>query len=215
MKSLRVRIRYTQETIHPMHQFVCQSPDVDREVVLQGHAPDGSGTLLLYVEGDRAAYEARMESLPFIEPFDVTDGDDGFFVYARETMQDRERQFVDAFDRETVIVVPPVEFRPDMTVRLTVVGPPEELQTALDELPEGVDVTVLRVGEYGGAVGGSLTDRQREALGAAWETGYYEVPREGDLDAIAEELDCASSTASDLLRRAERQLVGEALDRNA
>jgi predicted DNA binding protein len=57
-----------------------------------------------------------------------------------------------------------------------------------------------------------VSERQREALAAAWDAGYYAVPREGDIEAVAAELDCATSTASDLLRRAERQIVAASLD---
>ncbi|MFB6162304.1 MAG: helix-turn-helix domain-containing protein [Halococcoides sp.] len=50
-----------------------------------------------------------------------------------------------------------------------------------------------------------------ELLRAALEAGYFEVPRETSLAALAEEFDCAESTLSERLRRATRDILAEAL----
>jgi len=92
-----------------------------------------------------------------------------------------------------------------------VVGHPDDLQAAIDGMPDGTVPTVRRVGDYTGTVDDGLTDRQREALAAAWDAGFYEVPRNGGIEDVAAALDCAVSTASDLLRRAESRLVGDVL----
>jgi hypothetical protein len=52
-------------------------------------------------------------------------------------------------------------------------------------------------------------DRQREAITAASEVGYYDVPRTGSVAEVADRLGCAKSTASNHLRKAEARLVGE------
>lgn len=46
----------------------------------------------------------------------------------------------------------------------------------------------------------------------AWEVSYYQILREGGVEMVAGELECASSTASDLLRRAEQRVVAAVLD---
>lgn len=60
---------------------------------------------------------------------------------------------------------------------------------------------------------GTFTERQRAAGDTALRLGYYEVPRDGTLDDVAEALGCAESTASVLLRRAERDMRSRILDR--
>jgi len=50
-------------------------------------------------------------------------------------------------------------------------------------------------GRYG------LTDEQYGALTAVWEQSYYTVPREADLDALAEERDISHQALSERLRR--------------
>lgn len=212
MKSVRVAVRYTAETLHPMHALVCESPFVEREVILGETTRGGVTTFLFYVEGDRHAYESALASVTHVEEYHVTpEGDDAFFVYARESLREREARLSASFERDTVVVVPPVELLSDRTVRLTLVGHADELQAVLDDLPDSVDVDVLAVGRFARALDGRLTDRQRAACEAAWAVGYYELPRTGGIEAVASELDCAVSTASDLLRRAEARLVADAL----
>lgn len=59
----------------------------------------------------------------------------------------------------------------------------------------------------------SLTvSAKREALEAGSRTGYYDVPRTGSIEDVASELDCAASTASNHLRKAESRLVGEVIE---
>lgn len=70
---------------------------------------------------------------PDVEEYDlVADGNRGFFVYARARHGETATGLFEAFSRDTVVVVPPVEFRPDRTMRVTLVGPSPDLQGVLD-----------------------------------------------------------------------------------
>lgn len=53
----------------------------------------------------------------------------------------------------------------------------------------------------------AIPPRQRELLTVALEQGYFDIPRETTLAEIAAEMDITKSTASNHLRRAERQLM--------
>lgn len=53
-----------------------------------------------------------------------------------------------------------------------------------------------------------LTDRQREVLRTAFEMGYYDRPRETTGDEIADDLGISSSTFSQHIRAAERNVLG-------
>lgn len=55
--------------------------------------------------------------------------------------------------------------------------------------------------------GTGLTEKQRETLVAAYDGGYFSVPREMTIEELADGLDIASSSASDRLRRAVERLV--------
>ncbi|MFC7325826.1 helix-turn-helix domain-containing protein [Halorubrum rutilum] len=212
MHAARVALEIPAEHLHPMHRFVCESPAVDRETILERDAGGEMTTLLLHVAGDRQRYERTIDEVARVEEWTTTVAEEGFYVYVRTRLRARERRYREALDRDAVLVVPPVELRSDRTVRQTMVGPGDALSAAIEALPGGVDVEVLRTGTYDRSRGVRVSDRQREALAAAWDAGYYEIPREGDIEAVAGALDCATSTASDLLRRAERRVVAAALD---
>jgi len=94
--------------------------------------------------------------------------------------------------------------------RVGFIGEPIDPADVLKDLPDEMEVTVDAVRDFAqppGAVSCALTQRQHEAVSVAVDSGYYEVPRESSLDEVADRLDCAESTASTLLRRAESQMV--------
>ena len=211
MHTARVALEIPEEYLHPMHAFVCESPAVDRETILERDARGEVTTLLLYVDGDREAYERRLQAVPQVEEWTAEGDGTGFYLYVRTSLREREAGYREALDRDSVLVVPPVELRSDGTVRQTMVGHSDQLAAALEELPGEVGVEVLRTGTYEREDGAPLSGRQREAVRAAWGVGYYELPRDGGLADVAARLGCGTSTASDLLRRAERRLVAAAL----
>ena len=57
-----------------------------------------------------------------------------------------------------------------------------------------------------------LTDAQYETLVAALERGYYEIPREIDMDALSDELGISHQALSERLRRAHGALVEEVVE---
>ncbi len=52
-----------------------------------------------------------------------------------------------------------------------------------------------------------LTEPQREALVAAYESGYFEVPREATLSDLSSALDISKQSVSERLRRAQSRVV--------
>jgi predicted DNA binding protein len=61
--------------------------------------------------------------------------------------------------------------------------------------------------EFEEAIEEALTDRQREALQAAHEAGYYEWPRQITCQELADRLDVATPTYTEHLRTAEQKLI--------
>ncbi|CQH64759.1 HTH-10 family transcription regulator (plasmid) [Halobacterium hubeiense] len=56
-----------------------------------------------------------------------------------------------------------------------------------------------------------LTDKQYRAMSLAFAHGYYDSPRQMTTQELAEELGISAASASDLLRRAENQLISQTL----
>ncbi|MFB6151808.1 MAG: histidine kinase N-terminal 7TM domain-containing protein [Haloarculaceae archaeon] len=59
-----------------------------------------------------------------------------------------------------------------------------------------------------------LTDRQREALEAAYRAGYFEWPRDSNAEEVAESMDIASPTLHSHLRKAQRTLLEDLFERD-
>ena len=76
-----------------------------------------------------------------------------------------------------------------------------------------IDIELLRVNDYAslGSTDAGLTDSQREALLVAFETGYFEEPRNATLGEVAADLDISQPAASGLLRRGIKRLVVSSL----
>lgn len=212
MKSLRVDLEYSEAALAPLHAGLCASPDLDRELVLGGQSVDGVETVTSFVDGDPDAYEALLVEQDGVREYDVAPTEDGCFVYLRRELGPEGVSLLGALARETVVVVPPIQVRSDRTMGLRLVGHPDDLQAVMADTPEGVTMDVRAVADSLTTPGTALSDRQLAALRVARAAGYYEVPRRNGIERVASELDCAVSTASEVLRRGEAHAVDRLLD---
>lgn len=212
MKSVRVSLEHDPTALAPIHERICASSHLDREIILGGQSVDDVETITSFVYGEVAAYESILQSIETVREYDTTVADDGFFLYLRRELGSEGRSLLNALAQETVVIVPPIEVRSDRTIRMTVVGHPADLTTVIEELSNGVTVDVLWTSDSVTVAGPTVSDRQLTALRAAQELGFYEVPRRNGIEAVADELDCAVSTASELLRRGEANAVKRVLD---
>jgi hypothetical protein len=219
VKSLDLTVHLSAEALHPVHEAICEGAAIERELLFHANPEGELAALLFYAEGEPAAYESLLADADQVETYDLVPAARGCYAYVREQPRPGDEVFYEVFDMGSLVLVPPVEFRPDRTIRLTVLGEPDRLEAAVDTLGAASELRVdvdsvtsrpapSRAGRIGG---GGLTARQREALAAAWRAGYYEVPREGSVTDVAAALDIAESTAATHLRKAEARLVGRAL----
>jgi predicted DNA binding protein len=213
MKYVRCVLRFPESAIHPVHRFIGEHDAMVKDQLLHGNtATDGWDTFLFYVEGDSDAYESALASTPQIREYEIIgiDGKDSFYAYVMQEANDIDETLFASFSRSGVIVVPPIDFLSDGTARLTIAGEPDALQSSLAAVPDEISLDVKRVGEYDGtqaAFDPELTDRQFEAVAAAVEADYYAVPRRGSIAEISDELGCATGTASEHLRKAEKKIM--------
>lgn len=217
MKSVRVSLGRDAATLGPLHETLCTSSALEREVVLGGQAIDGVETITSFVYEDgsgdgRAAYESALEDLEAVREYDATPADEGFFLYLRRELGAEGLSLLNALAQETVVVVPPIVLRSDRTIRTTIVGRSADLGAVIEALSDGVTVDVLWTSDGVTTTETAASDRQLAALRAARAVGYYEVPRRNGIEAVAAELDCAVSTASTLLRRGEANVIDRVLD---
>lgn len=219
MQSADLTLRLPESMQLPVPDWV-DDDVVDREEVLswQVRPAEDAVYFLSLVAGDPDAIREIGETTDVVRTADVTpvDGADACYVYAELPLRDADTALMSTFDAPGLVVVPPIVYSATDTVRVTVLGAEDALASVLDAVPEAVDATVDRVSEHGrlgGTLAGRLTRRQFQAIAVARDAGYYDVPRNDDLAAVADELDVSQSAASTLLRNAERALVDAALGR--
>lgn len=216
MKSLHLVYREPESTRHPMQTFLEESGALERVQLWNWNLSDDELDVVLFrIVGDRNRYERRLAAVPEVVHHSVAPiDDDSFFVYVEHEKRDPDLEFRAAFRGRRIVVVFPIEFT-ERGAEMTVLGRDAELQAVLDDLPGRIDVDVDYVGPFtrpAAFTPSPLTDRQREALAAAGAVGYYEVPREGTVEDVAERIGCAPSTASNHLRKAEAKLVDQVLE---
>lgn len=221
MRYMRVRLEQPDWMRHPMQEFISETEAITyEEMVAWNLSREDVQFLLFYVEGDVDTYRERVAEVDQIRWFEVTPVDDrSFYSYACEEYTPSQTTFFEPFAELRLVVVPPVVFGGDGNPRMTIVGTADGLSTLVEDLRDvaSVGVEIQQVGSFDRRhqrVTGRLTDRQYEALETATDLGYYGAPRDASLAAVADELDVAQGTASELLRSAEATLMNDLLGSN-
>lgn len=213
MKYLRTSLRQPDWMLHPMQQFIRENDVVHYEELLSWNIETGGEIEyeLFYVEAAREPYEDALSSVDSIRWYEITPIDErSFYVYICQETRPEDRTWREAYTELDLVVLPPVIYDADATFEMTLVGAGEDLRTLIERLPPSIDVTIHSIGTFDRrheTVATDCTERQFEALQAAVALGYYDVPRQGTLNDVARALDCAESTASDLLRKAESAVM--------
>ena len=212
MRYLQLTLHHSDTTIEPTHKFLKETDHISEYKMLHGNITnDDLHTFMIYIDGDRSAYVSHLNRIPNVSDYDITPIDDeSFYVYVRVQTAETEQRLIAAFTRPSLILIPPIEYRDDGTVRYTIIGSSEDLHAVLDAIPASIQVTIEQVGEYDqnqSSPASILTDRQCESLQLGIEVGYYDVPRTGTVTDIAQEMGCAPGTAAEHLQKAESALV--------
>lgn len=214
MRYLEVSVFQSPDERNPMHQFVVEHETYGTTRLLaRDRYAATEHALLFHVEGPPEPYVDELANRDSIIEFAYSGcADDTSYVYVSEDMPGEDQAFASAFGQPGLLILVPVEYRPDGTVVVTAVGPAAAVQAAVETVPDSMGVDVLAVGEFTtGRIDArlALTQRQFEAVQAAVEIGYYRSPREATLADLADRLDCSTGTAGDLLRRAERTVMAQ------
>lgn len=156
-----------------------------------GHGPTEKGTCNTVIASDAEANSDQyMQSA--ITP--------GCFC-----LQFHEVECVPTFERTNqnkVIVtvqIPDRETLKDLIRRVRATGASVSVKSILQSGSDSKDSLEIDVSE--------VTEKQLEALEAAVETGYYDSPREADLEVLADRLDVSKSAISQRLKAVESRLT--------
>ncbi|SDJ58952.1 HTH DNA binding domain-containing protein [Halovenus aranensis] len=214
MRYLELSISRPTEDRHPMHEFVVAHDEytVARQLYHRQYAPS-EHALLFHVDGPVGSYTEAIQAVPSVIDFEIAPcSDDSFYIYVRDEVTDPGRALIDAFSQPGLLLARPLEYRADGTIWLAVIGPAEAIQSAADTVGETTETEVRTIGEFPSSSIDSrvgLTERQLEAVTAAVDCGYYEVPRAAGIEEVAARLACSTGTAGELLRRAEQTVMAD------
>lgn len=214
---LRATVRAAPADSPPLFGLLAHSAHVrEARVLEQTTTPDGVETYLMTVDGDVDAFvdtAADTDGIVSVESFDFEE--EAPYVLLAHRSPPSTDVGSDRRDaaQHGVILQTPIVYR-DGAMYLRAIGDPTQLQRTIDRGPPGMQVDVEDLGAFRGALdwpAANLTDRQREALEAAAELGYYEQPRRATHEDVADAIGCAPQTASDHLQKAEATVIQSVL----
>lgn len=212
MKYLQVQVDMPARARHPMQEFCRESEKMGRvELVTWNVTSEDEEYAFFRIEGDIDAYRNRIRDVKTVRTYNLTPIDEtSFYSYVVQEPREADRMWRQVFTNRNLVVVPPIVYDEDTRMTLTVVGDKDDLQALIKNFPKEFELTVEEVGDYDRrypTIVADVTDRQLEAITVAVKVGYYTVPREASLTAVADELGCAESTASNHLRKAEARVM--------
>ncbi|OYR58413.1 helix-turn-helix domain-containing protein [Halorubrum halodurans] len=213
MKHIRITVRPDLDRAPPFLRYLLDTGAHDEARAIDWNRGDSELSTHIYgIAGDGGRFADLARETPGVESVELT-AVGAQVSYTLIELRDAELPVfggsATAIDRPGLVVRRPLVYR-DGRIHGHIVGDPATLQSTIDGLPESVSVQIDAIQQFPSPdvnPATTLSDRQREALRAAVELGYYDTPREATHADIAEALGCAPNTASDHLQKGEAKLV--------
>lgn len=212
MRRVTFAARYPPERAHPIHRRIGEETSVTRMELLTWGPTDAVASLVWYDAG-QSVVASLLEAVDVIETTHLVERDGGTYAFTTQEAFALDATVMELIERAAVAFPPPITFVDDGTARFDAVGEQAALSSFYDDLSAELRISIERVSAFSrrpGSVG--VTERQWQALEVAVSVGYYEVPRTGSIADVAAEVDCAASTAGELLRKAERRILVTAVE---
>ncbi|WP_254525192.1 helix-turn-helix domain-containing protein [Natrinema caseinilyticum] len=208
MRYVRLELTPPTGAIHPVGRRLATESELERaELIYVDSFPDGTGILLYRIRGDTEDVGSRIDDHPLVLEWDLFEGTNAaVYCYLLVDSGEPASTLISLVGQDGLIVETPIEYTGPDSFRLTVAGKEEMIQHAYQTIPDQFDCQIIKTGEYDPLCKWSifdLTTRQKEVLRTAVEIGYYDVPKQATHRDIADELECATSTVDEHLRKAE------------
>ncbi|MFD1588970.1 helix-turn-helix domain-containing protein [Halorientalis brevis] len=216
MKRASFVIDRDREDAHPLHRAVIDTDGLSRAAVLLWDGRRATPITLSWCDAPKSTVASVLDDLPLVKSHALSAGRDGTYAFVWQRSFQLEPSLMALVSDAAALPMAPVVFDADGSVAITLVGTHAALRDLVAEFGDRIDYTVTELTDYDGSrpVAG-LTSRQRDALAAAVAVGFYDVPRTGTIADVAARLDCAESTASELVRKAQARVVRASIRRTA
>jgi len=202
--------------LNPADAVLVESPAVERDLVHQVNLlNDGTIVMLYSLRGEIDRAVERLRNQDSVIAVDGSGEGEGL-VYLHIEPDEISAKLMGIIQDNEVVLQTPMECTRGGGMRVTIVGDDATIQRAVDEVPEGVGVSLEGIGDYhpeADELYGALTARQREVLETAVEQGYYEVPRRATHEDIADEVGLSAGTVGEHLRKVEGRVLSSLVTR--
>ncbi len=202
MRYATITITPDDGGLHPADWKLYTDPDVTRETIREINLlNDGTCVTLYELRGDLEQVDELLSTHLDVIAVDVSDTEGGL-VYVHFETNFTVEALLTIVQMYEVVLDMPIECIERGGIRVRLVGDDATLQTAIDNIPDPLLVTLESHGDYHAAIDDTftkLTDRQREILVKAVEAGYYCVPRQSTHEHIATSLNLNPSTVGEHL----------------
>lgn len=175
---------------------------------IAAHSTQWTMPCLWVAHEDLDAVDEALMADPTVDEIVATDEFDGETYYQIDWKDEVDERITAYIDREgSILSAEATSEGWEVQLRFASRDQFDNFRERLRE--NGHSFTLLELFEPGAPrqTMGELTPPQRDALVAAVERGYYKVPRESSARELAEELDMAPQSLSELLRRGTENLV--------
>lgn len=210
VRRVTFAVTYPPEGGHPIHREIREDTPVTRmELLVWG--PTATVRTLAWYDAERSVVSSLLDGVEVVEEATYVAGDGGTYVFSIQERFALDQAVMEVVRAARVAFLPPVTFTDDGKARVDAVGEQSALSALRESLGEALPTRIERVRDFERQPmrrqAASLTDRQYAALNVAVDVGYYEVPRSGGVADVADALGCGTSTAGELLRKAERAVL--------
>lgn len=206
----------------PLVTVAAAVPDATLNISMVASADGHTPFIVRVADGPAPDVERAFESADFVAEYALV-GDGGTRRYKVEPSVGMEEQLGDHVDDLSALralattdsVVDQIRVTPTGWVQRGWFDDRETLDQFRSFWQRNGEFSLRRLArDDDGSPADGLTDRQHEALVAAYELGYFEIPRTTSLECVAADLDITASSLSERLRRAQTHLVEETVDLN-
>lgn len=221
MRYATVILSWERGQLHPLDDAVASESDLHIDATHYiNPMGDGTHVELARFHGDMQTLTTVFERTPGLLNYEVPAESGGFAYVHYESTPMMEALLTAVFEHKIVLQWP-IEFvnvSEMRGIRVTFMGSEAALTNATNEIPDSLNLSLVRTGEYTEAHSDpvlTLTEKQLMLFETAVEAGYYEVPRETTQEELADELGVTHGTISDRLQRLESTLLKSLLPRAA
>lgn len=212
MRHVTVRLSLDAPQFHPFVGDLLADPVVSVQRIHRADLLD-DGTLVVLAEGrgDRDRFESIVAAANPVRECSLS-GEHTWYAYLSIEPSEFARTLTQTQRSSDVFVKWPISIVDQTTVEVTYVGHDSGFREKLAELPEAIDVEIVRTGTSypdAAALLEKLTERQREIFTVAVEQGYYADPRRVTHEELADELGCSAANVGQHLRKIEATVFRE------